>query len=131
MDRILNAQLDRLRTDHIDYYLVHSLIGTLWDRLESLGVTDFLDRAKADGRIKNAGFSFHGSVGDFKRIVDAYPWGFCQIQYNFLDRKNQAGIEGLKYAASKNLGVIVMEPLRGGKLTRFIPPEIKEIWNEA
>ena len=131
MDRILNAQLDRLRTDHIHYYLVHSLIGTLWDRLESLGVTDFLDRAKADGRIKNAGFSFHGSVGDFTRIVDAYPWGFCQIQYNFLDRKNQAGIEGLKYAASKNLGVIVMEPLRGGKLTRFIPPEIKEIWNEA
>lgn len=131
MDRILNAQLERLRTDHIDYYLVHSLIGTLWDRLESLGVIDFLDRAKADGRIINAGFSFHASIEDFKRILDAYPWTFCQIQYNFLDRKNQAGIEGLKYAASKGLGIIIMEPLRGGKLTGLVPPEIKEIWNEA
>ena len=131
MDRILNAQLERLRTDHIDYYLVHSLIGTLWDRLENLGVTDFLDSAKANGRINNAGFSFHGSIEDFKRILDAYPWTFCQIQYNFLDRKNQAGIEGLKYAASKGLGIIVMEPLRGGKLTRLIPQEIKQIWKEA
>jgi predicted aldo/keto reductase-like oxidoreductase len=110
MDRILNAQLERLRTDHIDYYLAHSLIGTLWDRLESLGVTDFLDRAKADGRIKNAGFSFHGSVGDFKRIVNAYPWTFYQIQYNFLDRKNQAGTEGLKYTASKNWGLLSWSP---------------------
>ena len=131
MDRILNTQLERLRTDHIDYYLVHSLIGTLWDRLISLGVIDFLDRAKADGRITNAGFSFHSSIEDFKRIVDAYPWTFCQIQYNFLDRKNQAGIEGLKYAASKGLGIIVMEPLRGGKLTKQVPPEVQEIWNEA
>jgi predicted aldo/keto reductase-like oxidoreductase len=131
MDRILNAQLERLRTDNIDYYLVHGLVGALWDKMEKLGVRDFLDRAKADGRIINAGFSFHGSIDDFKRIVDAYPWTLCQIQYNFLDEKNQAGTEGLKYAASKGLGIIVMEPLRGGKLTNPLPPEVQEIWNEA
>ncbi|AKB50634.1 Aldo/keto reductase [Methanosarcina barkeri str. Wiesmoor] len=131
MDSILNAQLERLRTDHIDYYLVHGLVGLLWDKMEKLEVLNFLDRAKADGRIINAGFSFHGSAGDFKRIVDAYPWTFCQIQYNFLDEKNQAGTEGLEYAASKNLGIIIMEPLRGGKLTNPVPPEVQEIWNEA
>jgi predicted aldo/keto reductase-like oxidoreductase len=131
MDRILNSQLERLKTDHIDYYLVHGLVGTLWDKMEKLDVLDFLDRAREDGRIINAGFSFHGSVDDFKRIVDAYPWVFCQIQYNLLDEKNQAGTEGLKYAASKGMGVIVMEPLRGGKLTDPIPPAVKDIWNEA
>ncbi len=131
MDRILNAQLEKLRTDHIDYYLVHGLVGTLWDKMEKLDVLEFLDRAREDGRIVNAGFSFHGSVDDFKRIVDAYPWIFCQIQYNFLDEKNQAGTEGLEYAASKDLGIIVMEPLRGGKLTNPIPPAVQNIWNEA
>ena len=131
MDRILNAQLEKLRTDHIDYYLVHGLVGTLWDKMEKLDVLEFLDRAREDGRIVNAGFSFHGSVDDFKRIVDAYPWIFCQIQYNFLDEKNQAGTEGLEYAASRGLGIIIMEPLRGGKLTNPIPPAVQNIWNEA
>jgi predicted aldo/keto reductase-like oxidoreductase len=131
MDRIPNAQLERLRTDHIDYYLVHGLVGTLWDKMEKLDVLDFLDRAIEDGRIVNAGFSFHGSLDDFKRIVDAYPWIFCQIQYNFLDEKNQAGTEGLEYAASKGLGIIIMEPLRGGKLTDPIPSAVQDIWDEA
>lgn len=131
MDRFLNAQLEKLHTDHIDYYLVHALVGDVWDKVEKLGIADFLDKAKADGRIINAGFSFHGSLKDFTRIVDAYGWDFCQIQYNFLDEKNQAGTEGLEYAASKGLGVIVMEPLRGGNLTNPLPPAVKEIWDEA
>lgn len=131
MDRILNAQLEKLKTDHIDYYLVHGLVKALWDKMENLDVLSFLDQAKVDGRIVNAGFSFHGSIDDFKRIVDSYPWTFCQIQYNFLDEKNQAGTEGLEYAASKGLGVIIMEPLRGGKLTHPIPPAVQEIWEEA
>ena len=131
MDKFLNTQLERLKTDHIDYYLVHGIAGEAWDKLEALDVIDFLDRAKNDGRIINVGFSFHGSVGDFKRIVDAYPWTFCQIQYNFMDENNQAGTEGLKYAASKDLGIIVMEPLLGGNLANPVPPEVEEIWNEA
>jgi hypothetical protein len=131
MDKFLNAQLEKLKTDHIDYYLVHALVGELWDTVEKLGVTDFLDKAKADGRIRNAGFSFHGAGTDFGRIVDAYDWDFCQMQYNFLDEKNQAGTSGLEYAASKGLGVIIMEPLRGGNLTKTVPPAIRKIWDKA
>jgi len=131
MDRLLNTQLKRLNTDHIDYYLLHGLAGEVWNKLELLGVIDFLNKAKDDIRITNAGFSFHGPIGDFKRIVDAYPWTFCQIQYNFMDERNQAGTEGLKYAASKGLGVIVMEPLLGGNLASPVPAEVKDIWDEA
>lgn len=132
MDTFLNAQLEKLKTDHIDYYLVHGLAGNSWDRLQSLGVAGFLDKAKADGRILNAGFSFHGFLEDFKRIVDDYPWIFCQIQYNYLDEENQAGTEGLKYAASRDLGVVIMEPLRGGNLgLPTPPPEVDAIWQSA
>ena len=116
MDLYLNAQLKKLDTDHIDYYLVHTLTGPVWEAMVTLGIHDFLDKAKADELIVNAGFSFHGLPGDFKQIVDDYPWDFCQIQYNYLDEEYQAGTAGLKYAASKDLAVIIMEPLRGGNL---------------
>jgi len=132
MDRYLDTQLAKLETDHIDYYLLHSLDGGSWDRIQALGVLDFLDRAKADGRIVNAGFSFHGLLPDFRRIVDAYPWIFCQIQYNYLDQEYQAGTAGLEYAAAKQLAVIIMEPLRGGNLARNpAPPAIEKRWNTA
>jgi|WetSurMetagenome_2_1015567.scaffolds.fasta_scaffold00177_37 uncharacterized protein len=131
MDRILNAQLKTLRTDHIDYYLLHSLSKGSFDKLVGLGVLEFLDTAKKDGRIKNAGFSFHGNTPAFREIVDAYGWEFCQIQYNYLDETSQAGTEGLKYAAAKGLAVIIMEPLRGGNLAGKIPESIRKIWENA
>ena len=132
MDRFLDAQLERLGTDHIDYYLVHALDGALWDKVAACGVADFLDAARRDGRIVNAGFSFHGLLPDFKRIVDAYPWVFCQIQYNYLDQEFQAGASGLAYAAERELGVVVMEPLRGGMLGQPTPPPaVAAIWDEA
>ena len=131
MDQFLNAQLERLKTDRIDYYLMHGVDGETWDTAKRLGAIDFLERAKKDGRIVHAGFSFHGDKESFKKIVDDYDWEFCQIQYNYLDEDNQAGKEGLQYAASKGLGVIVMEPLRGGNLAGKAPPAVQAIWDEA
>lgn len=132
MVNILDQQLAFLQTGQIDFYLVHNLAGPMWKRMKESGVIDFLDKAKADGKVKYAGFSFHGQINDFKTIVDDYPWEFCQIQYNYLDEKYQAGTEGLKYAAAKNLGVIIMEPLRGGSLALPDPPPgVADIWNQA
>ena len=132
MDRYLNAQLEKLDTDRIDYYLIHTLNGALWDAMLEFDIHDFLEKAKDDGRIANAGFSFHGLPEDFNRIVDGYAWDFCQIQYNYLDEEYQAGTAGLKYAASKDMAIIVMEPLRGGNLGRHTPPPaIEKIWDEA
>jgi uncharacterized protein len=131
MDRILDIQLKKLQTDHIDYYLLHSLEASQWKRLFELGVLEFLDSAKAAGKIRNAGFSFHGDRKTFKEIIDAYDWIFCQIQYNFLDETNQAGTEGLRYAASKNIAVMIMEPLRGGMLAGKLPDDVKQIYCDA
>ena len=131
MDRFLDQQLERLQTDHIDFYLVHGLSGEMWDKVSKLGVTEFLDAALADGRIRHAGFSFHDEAPAFKPIVDAYDWSFCQIQYNFMDEDYQAGSAGLEYAASKGLGVIIMEPLRGGGLTKRVPEDVQAVWDKA
>lgn len=130
MDRYLDEQLKRLQTDRIDFYLIHGFMKPFWENLRSLGVTDFLDDAIADGRIGYAGFSFHDEVALFKEIVDYYDWSFCQIQYNFMDEQNQAGTEGLMYAADRGFGIVVMEPLRGGMLTKEIPA-INKIWERA
>jgi predicted aldo/keto reductase-like oxidoreductase len=132
MESVLEIQLGRLRTDRIDYYLVHALSdwGT-WDRLKKLGIDEFVRKAKAEGKIRHFGFSYHGDREVFKALVDDYPWDFCQIQYNYMDEHFQAGREGLEYAASKGLGVIVMEPLRGGALVGKMPEEIRRIWEGA
>jgi predicted aldo/keto reductase-like oxidoreductase len=118
MDKILSIQLKRLQTDHIDYYLLHSLNAGIWKKLLDLGVMDFLEEAKKSGKIINIGFSFHGDRKTFKEIIDAYDWTFCQIQYNILDEENQAGTEGLRYAASKNIAIIVWNRSGAGCLHR-------------
>ena len=132
MDVYLDKQLKLLQTDCIDFYLIHNLNGIMWEGLKGKEVLDFIDRAKASGKIKYAGFSFHGHVADFKTIVDDYDWEFCQIQYNYLDEFHQAGREGLEYAAAQNLGLIIMEGLRGGNLGIPEPPsEIAALWDSA
>ncbi|MDT8715151.1 aldo/keto reductase [Clostridium sp. 19966] len=131
MDKYLNEQLERLETDHIDFYLVHALNRNDWDRLKANGIDEFLDSAIKDGRIKYAGFSFHDKLEVFKEIVDYYDWSFCQIQYNYMDENFQAGTEGLEYAAERGLGVTIMEPIRGGKLANNLPNEAKEAFEKA
>ena len=131
MDKMLSAQLQKLQTDHIDYYLLHGLEEEFWNKLQGFGVLKFLEKAKAEGKIINAGFSFHGSLETFKEIINSNDWTMCQIQYNFMDEKLQAGTVGLKYAASKNLAVMVMEPLRGGALAGKLPNEVKQFYDNA
>jgi hypothetical protein len=130
MDKFLDEQLERLNTDHIDFYLVHGLNAPFWENLSGLNVTEFLDDAIADGRIRYAGFSFHDTTPLFKQIVDSYDWTFAQIQYNFMDEEYQAGTAGLKYAAKRRLGIVVMEPVRGGLLARDLKG-VTRIWQEA
>jgi len=130
MDKYLSEQLGKLQANHIDFYLVHGLIQPFWESLSALKVLEFLDDALADGRIRYAGFSFHDSPELFREIVDAYDWTFAQIQYNYMDEEYQAGTKGLRYAAKKGLGVVVMEPIRGGLLAREVPG-ITELWQGA
>jgi uncharacterized protein len=130
MEKYLQEQLERLQTDTIDFYLVHALNATTWPVLKAAGISEFLDQAIKAGKIKYAGFSFHDKVGLFKEIVDYYDWSFCQIQYNYLDEEYQAGKEGLEYAAKKGLGIVIMEPLRGGNLAN-LPEEAKAVLAQA
>lgn len=130
-DRFFNEQLERLETDHIDFYLMHALNEERWEKIVNLDVIKWIEIEKAKGRIRHIGFSFHDSYDAFVKIIDDYDrWEFCQVQYNYMDEEFQAGTRGLKYAFSKGLGIIVMEPILGGNLAN--PPEIiNSIWDEA
>ncbi len=131
-DRFLDEQLEKLQTDHIDFYLLHSLNENTWPKMRDLDVLRPAEGAIADGRIGHLGFSFHDKYEVFQDIIDASDlWTFCQIQYNYMDIDYQAGTKGLRYAAKKGLAVVVMEPLRGGRLTKSVPPPVQEIWDRA
>lgn len=128
IDKYFNEELKRLQTDHIDYYLMHMIADIKrWNKLKDFGIEDWINNKKSSGEIKNIGFSFHGDTDTFIEIVDAYDWDFCQIQYNYLDEHTQAGRKGLQYASNKGIPVIIMEPLRGGRLVNFMPESAKKI----
>ena len=126
IEKTFNEELRRLQTDHIDYYLMHMFTDHAeWTHLQSLGIEDWIKNKKAKGKIRNIGFSYHGDTDMFLKILNSYDWDFCQIQYNYLDEHSQAGVRGLKAAAEKGIPVVIMEPLRGGKLVN-LPAKAKE-----
>jgi len=131
-DRLFSEQLKRMKTDHVDYYLMHMLTDIeTWNRLCVLGIREWIAEKLESGQIRNIGFSYHGHSDMFLTLVDAYPWDFCQIQYNYMDENSQAGRRGLLYAADKGLPVIIMEPLRGGRLAGLLPKSAKDILRES
>ena len=128
LDRYFNEQLSRLRTDHIDYYLMHHLTDVaMWEKLKAVGVLEWIAEKKQSGAIRNIGFSYHGNTDGFVRILDDYDWDMCEIQYNYFDEYAQAGVDGLKAAAKKGVPVVIMEPLRGGKLVNMLPQDAKDV----
>jgi predicted aldo/keto reductase-like oxidoreductase len=134
LNKIFDEQLRRLQFDYIDFYLLHGLNRDSWRKTLELNVLDWAERQMADGRIKHLGFSFHDEFEIFKEIIDSYNWDFCQIQYNYVDNESSRqtpGTEGLKYAASKGLAVVIMEPIKGGLLAVTPPKEVQAIWDES
>lgn len=131
MEKYFNEQLKRLQTDYIDYYLMHMLTDVqTWDKLKEMGILDWLEGKKKSGAIRQVGFSYHGNSDMFCQLIDAYDWDFCQIQYNYLDEHSQAGRRGLLHANAKGLPVIIMEPLRGGRLVNRLPEDALEIFRK-
>ncbi len=129
MDKLFDEELRRLQTDYVDYYLMHMLSDVdTWQRLCELGIREWIAEKKASGQIRQVGFSYHGNSDMFCRLVDVYDWDFCQIQYNYMDEHSQAGRRGLRHAHEKGLAVIIMEPLRGGKLVNRLPKEATGIF---
>jgi len=127
LDKYFDEELKRLKTDYIDYYLMHHMTAiNQWDKLEQVGIRDWIKEKKESGQIRNIGFSYHGNTEDFIGILDSYDWDFCQIQYNYVDEHTQAGLKGLRHAAEKGIPVVIMEPLRGGKLVNLLPEKAKK-----
>jgi predicted aldo/keto reductase-like oxidoreductase len=132
LERIFSKQLERLSTDRLDYFLFHMLNSVgLFDRMVDIGAMEWLAGKKRDGKIRNIGFSFHGGIADFEAVLSGHDWDFCQIQFNYLDEHRQAGVEGLEMAANKGIAVMVMEPLRGGKLVSKLPKEAEAVFESA
>ena len=128
-EKLFQEELKRLRTDHVDYYLMHMLTDVkTWDRIKELGIDTWLQEKKECGAIRQVGFSYHGNSDMFCQLIDAYDWDFCQIQYNYYDEHSQAGRCGLNYAAAKQIPVVIMEPLRGGKLVNNLPEKAKKLF---
>lgn len=131
METYFKEQLKRLQTDYIDYYLMHMLTDVqTWERLKKLGILEWLEEKKQTGAIRQIGFSYHGNADMFCQLLDAYDWDFCQIQYNYMDENSQAGRKGLHYAGKKGLPVIIMEPLRGGRLANRLPEKARHIFEQ-
>ena len=124
LDKYFAEELSRLRTDYVDYYLMHHLTDLpMWENLKKIGITDWIREKKASGAIRNIGFSYHGNTDNFLQILQDYDWDFCQVQYNYLDEVSQAGVDGIRAAAAKGIPVMIMEPLRGGKLVNMLPAD--------
>ncbi len=129
VEKLFREELRRLGTDYIDYYLIHMLTDlATWEKLYDMGMETWIRGKLASREIRNIGFSYHGSTPMFKKLTDAYDWDFCQIQYNYMDETSQAGAEGLRYAHRKGLPVIIMEPLRGGRLVDLLPETAKALF---
>lgn len=129
VEKMFAEELRRLRTDHVDYYLMHMLTDVqTWEKLKAMGVMDWLEEKKRSGEIRQVGFSYHGNSDMFCKLVEAYDWDLCMIQYNYMDEHSQAGRRGLQFAHAKGLPVFIMEPLRGGKLVNRLPEEAKRIF---
>jgi predicted aldo/keto reductase-like oxidoreductase len=131
LERLLDEQLRKLETDHIDFYLLHALDRDRWKKLQSVNALEFMEKAKKQGKIKYISFSFHDNAEAFREIIDSYDWDMCQIQMNIMDMNEQATVEGLKHAGLKNIPVVIMEPLKGGKLATSVNDDIKAIWDKA
>ncbi len=132
LDKYFEEQIKRLRTDHVDYYLMHMLTDVAtWERLKGLGIIEWLDKKKKDGSVRQIGFSYHGNTDMFKQLLDAYDWDFAMVQYNYMDEHSQAGRAGVEYAYEKGVPVWIMEPLRGGKLVNNLPKSALDIFNNA
>jgi len=131
-DRYFNEQLGRLQTEKLDFYLLHGLNAESWHKLRDFGIIRWVEKKMAEGKFSHLGFSFHDDYEVFKEIIDAYDnWTLCQVQYNFMDENYQAGRRGVEYAAAKGLAIVVMEPLRGGKLARKPPEAVAKVWETA